>query len=171
MADPINKAELLERIAQGRKEFESLINGLPEGQLTMQPADGGWTVKDHLAHIAIWDVGIAALLRRESRWDAMGLTVETARASTIDALNAAIEHRLSSLSLQEVLALFEKSYRDVLSSLANLDEADLDRLYRDFTPSEPRSPDRQIREGILRNTAEHYAEHMGWIRNLLERIE
>lgn len=41
---------LLERLRAARAELLSAIDGLDEQQMA-EPALGGWSVKDHLAHI------------------------------------------------------------------------------------------------------------------------
>jgi hypothetical protein len=49
---PRDKGELIERIEAGRAALGEAIAGLSEAQL-VAPLDGeGWSVKDHLAHLA-----------------------------------------------------------------------------------------------------------------------
>jgi hypothetical protein len=49
------KAELLERIEAGFQEINQYLDSLTETQLT-QPTDAaGWTAKDHVIHMAIWE--------------------------------------------------------------------------------------------------------------------
>ncbi|HMQ29448.1 MAG TPA: maleylpyruvate isomerase N-terminal domain-containing protein [Chloroflexaceae bacterium] len=56
--------------------FLKALDGLDVGQLD-EPADvAGWTVRDHLVRLAVWAEGIAALLRRDDRWAAMGLVMD-----------------------------------------------------------------------------------------------
>ena len=50
----MNKLELLEKVAQSRADFESLIAQFSDEQMLQPVLPGGWTVKDFLAHIAWW---------------------------------------------------------------------------------------------------------------------
>ena len=45
---------LLQHYRQSREELLSAIDGLSDAQLT-DPSLDGWSVKDHLAHLALWD--------------------------------------------------------------------------------------------------------------------
>ena len=45
---------LLQHYRQARHELLEVIDGLTDEQLAEQSLDG-WSVKDHLAHLALWD--------------------------------------------------------------------------------------------------------------------
>ena len=45
---------LLQHYRQSREELLSAIRGLSD-QLMTEPSLDGWSVKDHLAHVALWD--------------------------------------------------------------------------------------------------------------------
>jgi uncharacterized damage-inducible protein DinB len=49
-----HKDELLQHYARMREEMLSAIAGLSDEQMTERSLDG-WSIKDHLAHIALWD--------------------------------------------------------------------------------------------------------------------
>jgi hypothetical protein len=48
------KAELLEHYTRVRADLMAAIEGLSEAQMT-EPTLEGWSVQDHLAHLAAWD--------------------------------------------------------------------------------------------------------------------
>lgn len=54
---------LLKHYEQMREELLSAIHGLSDGLMT-EPSLDGWSVKDHLAHLALWDDIVPA------RWSA-----------------------------------------------------------------------------------------------------
>ena len=56
---------LLEHYRQTRADMLTAIEGLSDEQLT-EPSLDGWSVKDHLAHIALWDDIRAAEVTRIS---------------------------------------------------------------------------------------------------------
>src|SRR5258708_13381158 len=49
-----NKEALLQHYRQMRDDLLSAIDGLSD-ELMTEPSIDGWSVKDHLAHIALWD--------------------------------------------------------------------------------------------------------------------
>src|SRR5438093_13664895 len=49
-----NKDELLQHYRRTREGLMSAIDGLSDEQMG-EPSLDGWSVKDHLAHIALWD--------------------------------------------------------------------------------------------------------------------
>src|SRR5438067_10620369 len=51
---PEDKGNLLQHYGYTRATLLAAIEGLTDDQLS-DPSLDGWTVKDHLAHIALWD--------------------------------------------------------------------------------------------------------------------
>ena len=62
----ISKAELLARIQSGWDQFSAFLTTLTPEQLTRPTDAAGWTVSDHLSHIAFWEGSIPAWLRGQS---------------------------------------------------------------------------------------------------------
>jgi hypothetical protein len=62
---PEDRDALLAHYRDGRARIEAAINGLTDAQLTETTLDG-WSVKDHLAHLAFWDDVRAAEVERIS---------------------------------------------------------------------------------------------------------
>jgi uncharacterized damage-inducible protein DinB len=74
---PQNKAELLTLIEQSRQTLEEALNRLSEAQLTELKDAQGWSVKDHLTHLAAWERGMVDLLEYRARYEGMGLDRES----------------------------------------------------------------------------------------------
>src|SRR3972149_10932261 len=51
---PDDRDALLQHCRQMREELLSAVDGLGE-ELMTEPSLDGWSVKDHLAHLALWD--------------------------------------------------------------------------------------------------------------------
>lgn len=160
------KPYMMDRMAETRRELESFVGSLTDEQLTRPGKDGGWSVKDHLAHLAMWEAGVAALLRREPRWEAMGLTRDFVSRSSEEEINAAIERRHKALSLAEVRQLFADSHQAMLDTLESLTTEDLHRPVNFY---EPGKNDRPVGGLVIGNTTDHYAEHLPWIRAIVDR--
>jgi hypothetical protein len=174
--NPRTKSELLARIEPGRRDFEQLLARLSEAELTTPDPTTGWAIKDHVAHLAAWEAGIAALLQRRPRWEAIGLDEATVRANDMDQVNDLIYQRHKDRPLREVLAAFQEAHQELLKALAELTDEDLFKGYSHYAPDISGDADngpiigwiignayRPIISWIIGNTYEHYAEHQGWI--------
>jgi uncharacterized damage-inducible protein DinB len=165
---PQTIAEVRELMRQARAELERAIAGLSEQQLTTRRDAVGWSIKDHLMHLALWARGISALLQRQPRWEAMGLDGESVHSNDADQLNALLHQPHKDRPLAEVLAAFDDAHRGVLAALEGLSDADLARTYSYYQPDEPGEDDgTPIVAWIAGNTYEHYDEHRSWLAALI----
>lgn len=69
---PEDKEELLRHYRESRQKLLAAIDGLTDDEMS-EPSIDGWSVKDHLAHMAFWDDIRAAEVERisaghESAW-------------------------------------------------------------------------------------------------------
>ena len=164
---PPTKAELMARIHRARSALEAAIAGASEAHLTAPGDPGGWSVKDHLAHLAIWEQSLLALLEGRSRSATIGIDAVTYETTDIDGLNALLYEHHRDRPLAEVLDLFHRSHDQVLAALAPLTDVDLLRPYSHYQPDEtPFNPDPVV-GWIAGNTFEHFEEHLAAIRSLL----
>jgi hypothetical protein len=162
----LDKAALLERIRSARSDLEQALGRLSDEQLVAPGADG-WSAKDHLAHLIVWEQGLVALLEHRPRYIDMGLDEATYLSGDTDRLNTIFYQRSKDRPLPEVLDEFRRSHQHVLDVLARLSEDDLYRTYSHYQPDEPgEDSGAPILGWIAGNTYEHYAEHQGWIEAL-----
>jgi uncharacterized damage-inducible protein DinB len=130
-------------IFEMRAELLAAIDGLSEEQLTERTIDG-WSVKDHLAHLALWDELRAAEVERisagfESTWRMQG------RDGEYSGLGYDMRR---DLSLRQVRWESAQTHQRLLEAIAAATERGLDgSLYG---------------EAGLKST--HEAAHTGWIR-------
>ena len=155
--EPIEKAWL---------ELVAVVDRLGPAGLELK-GSGQWAVKDHLAHIAAWELSLLALLDGEDRRAAMGVT---GAAEDTDPLNEAIwlVHRHDTAEL--ALAFSRESHLRLMRRLGTMTDADLRRSYNHYQPNDPRDPgdDRPVVEWVAGNTYEHYAEHIGYIDQVVK---
>jgi hypothetical protein len=135
---------LLQDYRQTRDELLTAIGGLSEALMT-EPSLDGWSVKDHLAHLALWDdIRASEVVRisagHESAWRMTG--------DQDDAYNA-LGHALRvPLSLDQVRWELATSRQRLLDAIAAATARGLDAsLYGEAG----------LRSG-------HEAEHTGWIK-------
>jgi hypothetical protein len=157
---------VVQQIEKGWKELNHLVDSLGPSGLTIKGSDG-WAVKDHLVHIAAWEHSLLALLDGRDRLTAMG--VPNAGEET-DAINAAVWALHGEETPQQALAYFRDTHGQLMALLTKLSEADLQLSYNHYQPNDPRDPDddRPVLDWVAGNTYEHYAEHIGWIDQLVK---
>jgi hypothetical protein len=181
LSNPIWKAEivaesvdmtvesLLESMQKGWNEFHTYLQTLTPEQMTRSKDHAGWTVKDHIMHLVVWEDSINALLRKQSRAEEMGLDREIWQSGDYDHMNALIQQQHQHMSLDDVLRAFHMVHEDLVDLIQTLSDEDLKRPYRWYQPDTP--VDRPVIDWIIQNTYEHYAEHIPWMaaiaRNLL----
>lgn len=162
MSDTPSKPELMEKIDQGWRDLQAFIASLTPEQMTKPTDAAGWTVKDHLMHLAVWEGGMAELLHRRPRWEYMGLPTESWQNRDFDAMNAVIQQVHKDKSLDEVLQALESEHRRMLDTLQPLADADLQRPYNSYLPDSTRTD--AVIAWVVGDTYEHYAQHIPWMR-------
>src|SRR5512145_1897885 len=87
-----SKAELLRRIHQAFTELDALIQPIDHDELN-RPGSEGWSVKDHLIHLAVWEGGIASHLEHQDRYAVMGVRELIDQNPDTDEINEHIFHQ------------------------------------------------------------------------------
>jgi uncharacterized damage-inducible protein DinB len=165
---PTTVHELRARMDAGLAAFEAALDRLSDEQLT-GPVDAvGWTVRDHLTHLAAWADGISALLRGEERWAAMGATPvfeegAEGRKLDFDAINAQIAARHRGLTGAEARALVVAAHHRLAAAVGALADEQLAWPYNRFGTPASGDGSTPIVEYIAGDSYEHYAEHLPWI--------
>ncbi|HVH63124.1 MAG TPA: ClbS/DfsB family four-helix bundle protein [Candidatus Dormibacteraeota bacterium] len=157
---------VLHQIDSEWEKLNAVIDSLgPRG--LMLAADDGWAVKDHLIHIAAWEISLIALLQGADRAGAMGAP----GLSDTDAINAAVWSAHKDESPEEALAHFRETHARLITVLSHLSDEELQLPYNHYQPNDPKpSPggDQPVIDWVAGNTYGHYAEHIGWINHLIE---
>jgi hypothetical protein len=163
---PTTVKELSERMDEGLARFLAALDRLSEEQMT-GPKDGaGWNVRDHVTHLAVWADGIAALLRREERWAAMGVPRSTPEGDDevdYDAINEQIAERHRHLSASEARALLVAAHCRLAEAVEGLTDEQLTWPYDRFVAPFSGNEGRPIVEYIAGNDYDHFAEHLDWL--------
>lgn len=159
---PISKEKLLLKVQQCWDEFQTYLKTLTETQLTQQTDAAGWTIKDHIMHLAVWEDGLDAVLHKLPRRERMGVDQASwDLMPNFDPMNAVIQKQHQDKSLAEVLATFQTVHDHVIARVRSMSDEDLHRPYRFYQPdSDGTTP---IYRNILMDTCGHYAEHRPWM--------
>lgn len=156
---PANRDDLLRQIRDERAALEQTLARVPPDAMTEPLLDGGWSVKDALAHVAAWE-GMMV------EWVEATLRGETPdRPATgddwVDQLNAALHAKHKEMLLADVQSLFASSHKRAYAIARRLSEEELFE------------PDRFAwRQGVplvvlvAANTCWHYPEHRAQLEKL-----
>ncbi len=166
-ANSQSKTELLAKMQDGWSHFQAYLKTLTDKQLTTPVDDVGWTVKDHLVHLAAWEDGIAALLKKQSRRERMKVDPEAWNSGDFDKINAVIQSRYKDKSLADVLKMFEDAHRRMVEAVQQLSDQDLRRSYRAFDQNS--TSENPVVGSIIGNSYGHYEEHRPWIEAIVAR--
>ena len=166
-AEPTTIAQVLDRTQVEWAALQDVVSRLSDSQLTA-PGPEVWSVKDHLAHIAEWERACTAVLQHRPQWEGFGLSAAEYEGADVDALNAILYERHRSVPVGHVKGMANAAHAEMLAALARLSDADLQRPVGDYGMAT--NPDRALLEKIAGDTYAHYAEHAGWITELLETL-
>lgn len=160
-------ARIRERVDESWNDLWELVDSIGPERLATIGADG-WTVKDHLAHVAAWEQSLLAIFDGRDRVQAMGLAdVE----KDTDAINDAVWKLHRDQSSEDAVAYFRDSHTQLMATLESLGDAGLELSYAHYQPAAKGddNSDLPVVEWIAGNTYEHYLEHIDWIKNLVSQ--
>ena len=164
---PITKSELLSDLERDWTALNTALDRLTETQITSPTDAQGWTVKDHLMHLAAWEQSVVGLLHGQPRHVALGVDEALYLAGDEDAINSAIQHQTAAAPLIDVVARLRLTHLQLLAALLPLSDADLHLPYRHYLPDEPADGDGPPAiDVIANNSARHFVEHLPWIEAL-----
>lgn len=152
----MDKTTLLATIQREREQLETLLAPLDETQMCTPTLEGGWTLKDVLAHIASWERICSGWLEQCSR----GQTPQpTERVD--DQSNERIYQENRDRSLRDVQDLFQQTHEQFLQQVellfSVLSEEEVNASHR-FAWTEF-WPGASLLAVIADNSYEHYQDH------------
>ncbi len=144
-----DRTSLLQEIDAAWRPYAAALAGLSDSDL-LAIADGTWTRKDLVAHVAWWEGSSAGALEairehRDPPW----------RDETTDAKNARIEAEFKDVPASEVRQLAAAAHERLLAAIDAADEADL------ATPGRfPWMGGDPLAEMVRGDTSRHYPDHV-----------
>ena len=162
-------AKLAASIDAAWRDLHSFLVAVTPAQASKRdPA--GWSVKDHVAHLGVWEDSVAILFRGGRRHEALGIEELFYTAASFDEINEVIRVHLEGTELQEAIRTLEGAHGQLMGHLRALRDADLNSKVRKFLPRAPRDDDRSLASFIWDNTSRHFTEHLEWMRDLVGRV-
>jgi uncharacterized protein (TIGR03083 family) len=159
----VSKSEIHRSLKDSRKQLLNAIDGLSEEEMQMPALAGGWSVKDVLIHLTMWEAELVKLLWQTS----LRVKPRTAHfyRESIDEINAKWFEDNQARSLDRVMEDFHGVRKQTLRRLEN------------FTDDEINDPARlpwlnglSLGEKIARSTYKHESEHAQQIRTWRQEL-
>jgi hypothetical protein len=163
--DAITKGDLLRRSEEQYNAYEQYLSKFSEEQLTELTDNAGWSVKDHLYHLALAEGSMLTLLDRKPIHEYVGVDLETYKQGD-DAVNAVVQQRTHNLPLAEVLNMLRRNHLLVMERIHATPEAELQRPFAEYQPGEDQR-EGTVMLSLIYNTFHHYEEHFPWIVDIL----
>ena len=165
MSDTIACVELLERIGRSWDGLQGAVGGLDDERLAA-PGPDGWSIKDHLAHVAAWEAYLLGVLDGADSRAALGIEA----ASDTDEENEIIRRRYAAMPAAEVRRLLADTHARTVRRIEALGDRGLSMPFTHYQPGTTRKDrDSPIAGWVGGNTCEHYEEHRSWILALAGR--
>lgn len=149
------------QVEQAWDELQQFYSGLIDEQLTSPTDAAGWTVKDHMVHLAVWETGLLGVLNGGTQNDRMNIDEAIWEQGEDDPINDVIQKRYQHLSLDEAKAYVQGIHDDVIAKLETLTDDD---LQRQISPNKPYP----VYHQIMGDTGNHYAEHIPWMQTIAD---
>ena len=157
----MTKGEVIAHLEREWEALQAAIGGLDDQQMTDMPVVGEWTVKDLLAHIAVWASRLVTALFKAERGFVPDLVESGAQ---VDRLNAQFYREQKDRPLERILEDLHDVHLALLNRLETFPEASLvDPKKYKWMKGEPLS------RMVAGDSFEHYREHAVDIRVWRER--
>ena len=125
MPRPTSKDDLLTAIEKERGALETLLETLPDEQMTDPGVVGDWSVKDVLAHLVEWEQMVLGWHRAGLRGETPEIPAPGFKWNQTPQLNQHIYEKHRNRPLDKVLEQFGTSHQEILGVIQALSNEEL----------------------------------------------
>ena len=166
---PGSKTQLLERMRDGRQEWDALIAQVPDSARTEPALPGGQSVKDLIAHVAAYENWTAAQIRAANEGRAptnrelygVDEMPDDPESWDLDRQNAAIYARYKEMPLAEVMTFSSQAFADLIAAVEAVPEEDIAS-----TGAHTWTEDKTLLEIVPGQCYAHYEQHADELRSI-----
>ncbi len=163
MDAPGDKQDLIQRIRNERDGLRTLLGNLSEDEMLIPTEENAWSVKDHVAHIVVWEKRLVEWLDVVEKGDVPQQLPPGMTWDDLDRWNEQTFEENRERELKEVLADFNHFAEEVVQAVEAIPEKLLMRA--DSLAWRSGSP---LWEMVAANTFGHYPEHREAIKHWQE---
>jgi hypothetical protein len=157
--------QLAQNIDADWAKLEASLAGLNEQQLTLICDEHGWSIKDHLAHIAHWEEVLLMMFLGIFLEESM--RIPWGKYPVFDDVNEAMRRQWVDFSPNFILKRLSRVHNQLMEKLSPLSEEELQIPAKQFFSSiwipEYEYEQRNMAEYTRAHTDTHYRDHAAWI--------
>jgi hypothetical protein len=157
----MDRAQLLAEMREGRVRWDAALDRVPRERMLEPAFEGGWSLKDLIAHVAAWE-RVAAL--RLERGLGRGTTLDPFEGVPLDERNQRYYEAHRDHEIEDVISSELEAWAQLVSIVETLQEADLHDPSRLGLPA-----DGVPWQMIAGNAHEHFDEHVAQIDEWVAR--
>ena len=149
--------------------LEASLADLTEQQLAQICDENGWSIKDHLAHIAHWEEVLLMMFLDIPFEDTM--RIPYGKYPVFEDVNENMRRQWVDFSSTAILSRLRRVHQQLMAKLSPLSDDDLQIPIRQFFSNLwiPEIEDRKMEEFIQIHTDSHYRDHTAWINQMTAR--
>jgi len=163
----ITKKQLLTEINNAWEDLKKFVDTLSEDQLTAMTDPQGWSVKDHLYHLAVWERSINYFLQEQPRYAGLGIEKNLFERGDVDEMNKVIRNQHKKMSSESVIAFLGAVHSEFQVLIADMSEDNINQPLEAGHPETSEGGQYPVGKIIFDNTSDHFWEHLGWIKTLV----
>lgn len=169
MTQPVvkTKAQLLQEIEDHWRELNTYLDSLTASEMATRRDAAGWSAKDHLSHLMAWERSVLFLLQGKPRNRGLGVGEEAYQQLSEDEINAILFQRDRDRPLAKIRDEYDQVHQALLEAIGLVSDDNLQQPYERFLPDEVKGDGRTAMNVVYYNSANHYVEHLTWIRALI----
>lgn len=161
----MTRSELLAAIRSEHMKFLTCIGGIPDRVMIDEPFMGEMTIKDLMAHIAVW-MRVALKFVQEHQAGLVPTSLGLNDDAKVNAFNAAAWDARRDLPLAQVIGELGAAYGELVAAVERLSDAEL------IAPlPEPWDAGTTLEKLIAVNTTGHEPEHASQVLAWREEYE
>ncbi len=161
MTVPTTKTDLLAYTEERWHDLAACTDALTDAQWVGLTDAGGWSVKDHVAHIVTWVRAEIALLRyRTPLQQSAGIPDPIWNTGDFDQINAHVRQQTLTDSAAAVRQERDRVFTKLVEVVSGLSDDDLARPATDFGLDEA---GKSLLMVLIEYHGDHFAEHHGYV--------
>lgn len=158
--------ELVIAIERAWRPYEAYIRDLPPEELGGPTDEAGWTVKDHITHVAAWEGGIRAVLQGEPQHEGMGISEDDLALDDTALVNERIRQAHADIPAEEVVEEAVLRHEGFIMEVEALPAEAVYRKRSELTHQEDPAG-MFFGEWAWLDSGVHYRNHFAYIRRIL----